>query len=167
MRTWSFFCLWTCPSHWRILAPDWPCWNFSLNMLKQRTERQAQLEIFQKLLVPKNINHLDGSPWGRPQSAGPSLIRWGRWSVGNIFIPSILSSNLGSGIQRGSDCPTLLRDISVIQPVHTKAAPSPAEVATIHTQQVLSDKNTCNWIDSAGKPVESGTRVDSSKMVFC
>ena len=115
----------------------------------------------------KYQSHLEGSPWGRPQSAGPSLNRWGRWSVGNIFIPSILSCNLGSGIQRGSDCPTLLRDISVIQPVHTKAAPSPAEVATIHTQQVLSDKNTCNWIDSAGKPVESGTRVDSSKMVFC
>ena len=60
------------------------------------------------------------------------------------------------------------------KPVHTEAAPSPAEVAAIHTEQVLADKNIqaiCLRFDiclqdcSKRKPVVFETGAGSSKMV--
>ena len=137
VRTWSFFCLWTCPSHWRIPAPDWPCWNFSLNMLKKRSKRRAQLKKKIQWSLEKWLysqSHFEGSPWGRSQSAGPALLRWGRWSVRNIFIPAPYCLASLNQAKQDSYCQNLLRKISVNQPVDTQTAPSPAEVATIHTQ---------------------------------
>ena len=109
------------------------------------------------------------SPGGRSHSAGPSLLWWRRRGVGHIFIPAFL-------VVLGLGQPAWLNQaIFSSKPVHTEAAPSPAEVAAIHTEQVLADKNIiqaiCLRFDiflqdcSKRKPVVFETGAGSSKMV--
>ena len=135
---------------WDLGVGSWHSWRAPFYKLVEMDKFQSNEEM---------------SPWGRSHSAGPSLLWWRRRSVGNIFIPAFLVV-LGLGQPLA---------IFSSKPVHTEAAPSPAEVAAIHTEQVLADKNIiqaiCLRFDiflqdcSKRKPVVFETGAGSSKMV--